>query len=172
MDDALTVDVVLERFAAAEDLLGRAAETLSSLGNARETTAETAASLTSSSEALAAAARQLGDLVEALASSKAAMVSALEAAKQFLGDTDLSGLQKSVKAVDKRTTQVESTVADLAESVRLIDESLSGKIAQLGNSVDRSAQLQRERDLAVSRYEALMSQLPDKILKKVRDLPV
>ena len=154
--NSLTIDAVLDRFAATEQVLAEAARRVHDLGDASEVADRASSSLVDASRSVTTAAEQLAAVTAAMQAAQTAFVDAMTIASRFLETTDVSQVLAFLQAIFDRVAALEAATAKTQE-----------QLGALQVATDRAAAMERERDEVRRRLDAVMAQLPPRVAKKI-----
>lgn len=158
--NALTVDVVTDRMSEAERLLSEARERVQGLAENAELASRSSGAISEASESLRIAAGQLTDSVASLQAATSATTEAMDAAATFLASTDLSSMAQQISALE---ASVQRLTAESASRATQDSEFQARLEAQL----DRTRELEAERDALRQRLQSVMEQIPSRVAKKI-----
>lgn len=164
---ALTVEAVVQRFSSAEQLLTEAAEHVRSLGDSEDVAKQAATSLTQAARVVSAASEQLVSMTAEMQRAHAALVEAMTLAQQFLASTDVSAVRTALDGLAGRVSALESSTSGLGDRLSEVAADQERRLEALRHSVDRTADLQSQKEAAERRLAGVMAQLPGRVAKKV-----
>jgi chromosome segregation ATPase len=165
--DPLTLDSVIARFTASEKLLTEASERLASLGDAQASAQASAGALTGTAKTVREAAASITAMAGALTSAHKVMVDSLSASADFLRQSDLANVLKTMKALSDRVGSLEKAQESLSQQLVQEAEDVQGLLGKISAAVDRSAALEKERDEYKQQLSRLNSQIPDRTRRKL-----
>jgi hypothetical protein len=164
---ALGVEAVVQRFTEAEHLLAEAGSRVRAIAEAAETAASGSASLNGAAAAIRDLAEQEKTAVAALREVLDISAQSLQAATDFLANTDVSRLTQTVADLATRVESLQEALAtERAEHDELGRRTLA-TLDAVAEKVDHSQQLLRERDAAVTKAERILAAVPPRIRKRL-----
>jgi chromosome segregation ATPase len=165
--DPLTLDSVIARFAASEKLLTEASERLASLGDAQASAEASAGALTGTAKTVREAAASITAMAGTLTSAHKVVVDSLSVSADFLRQSDLASVLKTMKALSDRVGSLEKAQENLSRQLVQDSEDAQAALAKIIAAVDRSAALEKERDEYKRQLSSLHSQIPDRTRRKL-----
>jgi chromosome segregation ATPase len=165
--DPLTLDSVIARFSASEQLLAEASQRINALADAQASAEASAGTLATSGQAVREAAVSIKEMARTLTAAQKVVLDTLSASADFLRQSDLSNISKTTKALADRLRNVEKAQEELSQQLFSDAEDVQAALAKVLAAADRSAALERERDEFRRQLEALTSQLPDRTRRKL-----
>jgi chromosome segregation ATPase len=165
--DPLKLDSVIARFNASEKLLTEASERLAALGDAQASAEASAGALTGAATTVREAATSVTAMAETLKSAHAVVLESLTASAEFLRQTDLTNVLKTMKALSDRVRSLEKAQENLSQRLVQDAEDVQAVLNKLSAAVDRSAALEQERDEYKRQLSRLNSQIPDRTRRKL-----
>lgn len=164
---ALSVEIVVQRFAEAEALLDRAAGRVEAVAYAAETSQSSSTTIAAAAVALGDAATQHQASIAAVQEALSVSARSLEVASTFLANTDVSRLTL--------------TVADLVDRIAVLEQALAVArqegtdamarnfvlLENLVSKVDETQAITGQRDAAVARLNQVMELAPARLRKRL-----
>jgi hypothetical protein len=164
---ALSVEIVMQRFAEAEALLDQAAGRVDAVALAAETSQSSTAALADAASAIGDAAAQHRASIVAVQEALVISARSLEVASTFLANTDVSRLTLTVADLVERIGLLEQALAAGRQGTDAKSDRLSALVESLASRVDATQQMASQRDAAVARLNQVMDAVPARLRKRL-----
>jgi chromosome segregation ATPase len=165
--DPLTLDSVITRFTASEKLLAEAGQRIVALAEAQASAEASAGALNSTGQAVRKAANSIEEMARTLTSAHKVVVDSLSLSADFLRQSDLSQVLKTMKALSERVRALEKAQEGMSQQLLNDAEDVQAALAKVLAAVDRTGPLEQERDEYKLQLDRLTSQIPDRTRRKL-----